>query len=67
MLRDEVLLPPYGGGIPTSASMVTSHQQNHQAADLDFGHAFQPPLPLIQKTTRVEVDVGDKAQMLREL
>ena len=67
MLKDEVLLRPYDGGIPTSASMITSHQSNNQAADLEIGHAFQPPLPLIQKTTRVDVDVGDKAQELREL
>ena len=66
LLTDEVQLRPYGGGVPTNVSMVTSKHNNH-APDLEFGDAFQPPLPLIQKTTRVDVDVGDKAQVLREL
>ena len=66
LLTDEVQLRPYGAGVSTSVSKVTSKHNNH-ATDLEFGDTFQPPVPLIQKTTRVDVDVGDKAQVLREL
>ena len=66
LLMDEVQLRPYGGGVPPSVSMVTSKHGNH-GTDLEFGQSFQPPPPLIQKTTRVDVDVGDNVQALREL
>ena len=50
-LTDEVHLRPYGGGAPTSVAMISSK-----------GESLQPPLPLIQKTTRVDVEVGEQAQ-----
>lgn len=66
LLTDEVHLRPYGGGVPTSVSKITSKPNNH-GTDFEFGESFQPPLPLIQKTTRVDVDVGDRPQGLHEL
>lgn len=66
LLTDEVQLRPYDGGGPTSVSRLTS-KHNNRATDLEFRDTFQPPLPLIQKTTRVDVDVDDTPQGLREL
>ena len=64
-LTDEVQLRPYGGGVPTTISTVTSKYKNHPL-DLELGDSLQPPLPQIQKTTEVDVDVGGKSQTLRE-
>ena len=63
LLTDEVHLRPYGGGAPTSVAMVSSKH----GTDPQFSESLQPPLPLIQKTTRVDVEVGDQAQALHEL
>lgn len=65
MLTDEVHLRPYGRGVPTNISTVTSKYKNH-ATDLEFGDTSQPPLPLIHKMTQVDVDVGGESQALRE-
>ncbi len=62
-LVDEVQLRPYGG---QNVSMVTS-KPGHRARDPEIGEAIQPPASLIQKTTRVDVDVGDRGQALREM
>ena len=64
-LTDEVHLRPYDHGAPTSIAMVASKHGIH-GTDLQSGDSLPPPLPLIQKT-RVDVEVGDKAQALREL
>ena len=64
MLTDEVHLRPYGGGVPTSISTVTSKHKTH-ATDLKFADTLQPPLPLIHKTTQVDVEVGGESQTLR--
>ena len=63
LLTDEIHLRPYGGGAPTSIAMVSSKH----GTDPESGESLQPPLPLIQKTTRVDVEVGDQAQALHEL
>lgn len=65
VLPDEVHLRPFGGGVPTTISTVTSKYNNH-LSDLEYGDASQPPLPQIHKTTQVDVDVGGESQTLRE-
>lgn len=39
LLTDEVLLRPYGGGVPTNVSKVTSKPNNH-GTDLESGESF---------------------------
>lgn len=63
LLTDEVHLRPYGGGAPTNVAMVSSKR----GTDPQSGESLRPPLPLIQKTTRVDVEVGDQAQAVHEL
>ena len=63
LLKDEVHLRPYGGESPTSVAMVSSKQ----GTDPRSAESLQPPLPLIQKTTRVDVEVGDRAQAVHGL
>lgn len=62
-LTDEVHLRPYGGGAPKSVAMVSSKH----GTDAQSRESLQPPLPLIQKTTRVDVEVGNQAQALHGL
>lgn len=64
-LTDEVHLQPYGGRVPTTISTVTSKYNNHPK-DLEFVDSLPPPVPQIQKTTEVDVDVGGESQALRE-
>ena len=59
LLTDEVQLHPYGRGAPTSVATVTS-KNNNRTTDLEPGNSFEPPLPVIRKTTQVDVDVFDK-------
>ena len=62
LLTEEVHLRPYDGGAPTSVAMVSSKYKT----DPESGESLRPPLPLIQKTTRVDVEVGDPAQPAHE-
>ena len=54
-LTDEVHLRPYGNGAPMSIAMVTSKNKNH-TGDVETSQSL-PPLPHIQKTVRVDVDL----------
>ena len=60
LLTDEVQLHPYERGVPTSVATVSSKKNNH-TADLEPGTSFGTPLPSIQKTTQVDVDVVNTA------
>lgn len=64
LLTDEVHLRPfrYGNGKaepPMSVAMITSKGSTRNS-DLESGHPLPPTLPQIQKTTRVDIDYGDK-------
>ena len=56
LLTDEVQLQPYRRGVPTTVATVTSNNNNH-TTDLEPGNSFETPLPVIQKTTQVDVNV----------
>ena len=56
LLTDEVQLHPYRRGVPTNVATVTSNNDSH-TLDLEPGNSYGTPLPLIQKTTQVDVNV----------